>query len=170
VSFVLDLIYCTYKETPIRYSFFTQLYCNAEKEITKASNMYSIPTPFSNRKDLTPLLDELNTQADAVLASVFVIASVRLEYDEATEPEAKSNQAAVLREHGTTLETDLVIIKLKSEFITDERIEAWVDAASSAAKRHARKECLQRLTARLHNLEECVAGLENGLMGIGDGS
>jgi hypothetical protein len=53
--------------------------------------MYSIPTPFSNRKDLTPLLDELNTQADAVLASVFVIASVRLEYDEATEPEAKSN-------------------------------------------------------------------------------
>jgi hypothetical protein len=132
--------------------------------------MYSIPTSFSSVEDFTPLFDELNTQADAVLASVFVIANARLEYDEATEPESKSNYGTVLREHGTALETDLVIIKLNTEFITDERIEAWIDAASSAAEQHARKGCLQQLTAKLRNLEECMAELKNGLTNLEDGS
>jgi hypothetical protein len=170
IGFALNRICCTYKKTPIRYSFFTQLYPNSGEEITTATNMYSILTSFSKVEDLTPLLDELNTQADTVLASVFVTANVQLEHDETTETEAKSKQGTVLREHGTVLETGFVINKLNAEFITDERTEAWVDAASNAAERHARRECLQRFTAKLHNLEKCMAKLKDGLIGLEDGS
>jgi hypothetical protein len=91
------------------------------------------------------------------------MANVRLKYDEATELEAKSG-------YGTVLETDLIIIKLNAEFVTDERIEVWVDAASNATERHARRECLQRFTAKLHNLEKCMAKLKDGLIGLEDGS
>jgi hypothetical protein len=98
------------------------------------------------------------------------MANVRLKYDEATELEAKSGYGTVLREHGTVLETDLIIIKLNAEFVTDERIEVWVDAASNATERHARRECLQRFTAKLHNLEKCMAKLKDGLIGLEDGS
>jgi hypothetical protein len=130
--------------------------------------MYSIPTSFSDVEDLTPILDELNTQADAVLASIFVIANLRVKYEEAANPAAKSEYGVVLRELGTALETDLGIIKLNAELVTDERLEAWVDASSSAAERQARKECMQSLTAKLGNLKECVAELRGGLVGIDD--
>jgi hypothetical protein len=146
--------------------FLTHLYYIAERIIDTATDMYSIPTSFSNVEDLTPILDELNTQADAVLASIFVIANLRVNCEEATVPRTKGEYGVVLREHGTELETDLGIIKLNAELINDERLEAWVDAASSAAERQARKECLQSLTAKLGNLEECVAELRGGLVGV----
>jgi hypothetical protein len=38
--------------------------------MNKNTLVYPIPTSFSDVEDLAPLLHELNTQADAVLASI----------------------------------------------------------------------------------------------------
>ena len=125
--------------------------------------MTAIPTFFSNVDDLSPILDELTTQADAVLASVLVIQNVRNKYTNTTDPTERTEYATVLMEHGIALETDLGIIKLDAEFVTDERLEMWVDDAISAADRADRKRRLERLTEKMRSLEEEVSRFKNNM-------
>jgi hypothetical protein len=62
----------------------------------------------------------------------------------------------------------LGITKLNAELVTDELLEAWVDATNSAVEREARKGCLLTLTEKLRNLEESMAHLEKGLTEVDD--
>lgn len=126
------------------------------------------PTSFSNAEDLIPILDELATQADAVLASILVIENVRRKYAKTTDVIEKSEYATVIREHGIALETDLSIMKLNADFVPDERLEMWVDEALSAADRVNRKARLKQLTVKMRNLEEAMSGLKDGMAGVED--
>jgi hypothetical protein len=123
---------------------------------------------FSCKEHLAPLLQELDTQADAVLASVFVIQNVRQKYEKATNSEERSECATVLREHGVALETDLSIIKLNAELLSDEILETWIDAATSAAEKRLRKQQVQDLTTKMYNLEQTMADLEDEMLGGDD--
>ncbi|KAH7413654.1 hypothetical protein DE146DRAFT_749858 [Phaeosphaeria sp. MPI-PUGE-AT-0046c] len=125
--------------------------------------MTAIPTSFSNVEDLIHILDKLTTQADAVLASVFVVQNVRKKYTKTTDPTKKSEYATILREHGIALETDLGIIMLNAELVTDERLEVWVGEALSIADRADRNGRLERLTLKLRNLEEAMSYLKDGI-------
>jgi hypothetical protein len=123
--------------------------------------MTTITTSLSNVEDLTLVLDELTTQADAVLASVLVLQNVRKKHTNTTDPSERTEYATALREHGIALETDLGIIKLNAEFVTGERLEKWVDDAISAADRADRKFRLERLIERMRSLEEEVSRFKN---------
>jgi hypothetical protein len=123
---------------------------------------------FSCKEHLTLLLQELDTQADAVLASVFVIQNVRQKYEKATNAEEESECATVLREHGVALETDLSIIKLNAEFLSDEILETWIDAATSANEKRRRKQQVQDLTTKMYSLEQTMADLEDDMLGDDD--
>jgi hypothetical protein len=126
-----------------------------------------IPTSFFCANDL-PILDELDTQADAVLASVLVLKNLYGKYANSTDAAERSNIVVILREHGVALETDLGIIKLDAELITDERLETWVNGALVDAERTARKDSMNRLMMKMVDLEEAMAELREGMVGDGD--
>ncbi|KAF1918803.1 hypothetical protein BDU57DRAFT_468162 [Ampelomyces quisqualis] len=132
--------------------------------------MSTLPTTFAHHDDLTPLLDELATQASAVLASVFVVGNVHDKYIKETDPTKQSEYRIVLKEHGAALETDLSIIRLNAEFITDERLEEWVDVPGSAAGRAGRRLQLQALTEKMEGLQGAMAGLWDGVLSVEDNS
>jgi hypothetical protein len=113
-------------------------------------------------------MDELSTQASAVLASVFVVRNVHTKYTKATDPTEKSEYRVVLKEHGAALETDLAIIRLNAEFITNEQLEKWVDRAGSAAGRADRKARLQNLTEKMEALQEAMSDLRDGVLSFDD--
>tara|TARA_R110002003_G_scaffold534_9_gene20281 strand:+ start:5520 stop:5936 length:417 start_codon:yes stop_codon:yes gene_type:complete len=127
-----------------------------------------IPTSFSAADDLAILLDELNHQADAVLANVCILQDKSRKYEAASDPEARRLYAIVLREHGEALETDLGIIKLTAGLITDERLEAWIDEAAEAMEHDARAKRLEELMAKLQGLEAAMSELGSALVGEGD--
>jgi hypothetical protein len=115
------------------YSDISPLTHNPVVSLTPSNHtMNTASISFSCKEHLAPLLQELDTQADAVLASVSVIQNVRQEYEKATNSEERSECATVLREHGVALETDLSIIKLNAELLNDEILETWIDAATNA--------------------------------------
>lgn len=128
--------------------------------------MSTLSTPFAHHGDLTPVMDELITQASAVLASVYVVRNVHEKYMKLTDPTEKNEYRVVLREHGAALETDLSIIRLNADFITDERLEDWVRGADSASGRAARKAHLQILTEKMEELQEAMAGLWDGILSV----
>lgn len=66
------------------------------------------------------------------------------------------------------LETNLGIIKLNAELMTDERIETWVNRAMVDAERTARKDRIDRLMKKMAALEEAMAELSEGLVGDTD--
>jgi hypothetical protein len=127
-----------------------------------------IPMSFFRANDLLPILDELDTQADAVLASVLVLKNLYWKYAKSSDPAEQSDYAVILREHGVALETDLGIIKLDAELITDERLETWINGALVDAEMAARKDRLDRLMMKMVDLEEAMAELREGLVGDGD--
>lgn len=128
----------------------------------------TIPTAFFREHDLFPILHELDTQADAVLAGVLVLENLYNKHKKSTDVAERSDYAVVLREHGVALETDLGIIKLDAEHITDERLETWVNGALADAERTARKDRIDRLMKKMADLEEAMAELREGMVGDAD--
>jgi hypothetical protein len=112
-------------------------------------------------EDLAPLLGELNTQIDTVLANVFVLHNVHEKHKKTIDADEKRDCAVILRDHGAALETELAIIQLKSELVTDERCKAWIDAASSAAQRTRRKKQLEILTTKMQFVATAMVDLRN---------
>ena len=125
----------------------------------------AIPNSFSYVHDLEPILKELDTQADAVLANTFVLQNLYKKYADSTDTAGRRDYAVVLQEHGRALETDLGIIKLGAELITDERLAAWVKAAAEDAERQAREERLDKLMEKMADVEEAMVELREGLVG-----
>jgi hypothetical protein len=132
--------------------------------------MSTLSTPFAHHGDITPIMDELDTQASAVLASVCVVRNVHEKYMKATDPTERSEYRIVLREHAAALETDLSIIRLNADFITNERLEEWVRGAGSAMGRAARKAHFQSLTEKMEEVQEAMAGLWDNIMSVDDDS
>lgn len=126
--------------------------------------MSAIPTSFAPMDDLSVVLDELTTQAEAVQMHVHVVRSKHHAYKMTADPVEKNGYIVILREHGEALETDLGIIKLNAELITDERLAKWVAAARSAAEMQTRKKRLQVLTAETQSLESAMADLRERMV------
>jgi hypothetical protein len=79
--------------------------------------MNSIPTSFSLTQDLAPVFSQFNTQADAALASIFVIQDLHHKSAKTRDAVERSNYAVVLRDHGWAIETDISIIKRHVEML-----------------------------------------------------
>jgi hypothetical protein len=127
-----------------------------------------VPTSFSAADDLAILLDELDHQAEAVLANVCILQNKSRKYEANSGSEARRNYAIVLREHGKALETDLGIIKLTARLITGERLETWTNEAADFVECEARARCLEELVAKLQGLEAAISELGSGLVGEED--
>ncbi|KAF2827106.1 hypothetical protein CC86DRAFT_24136 [Ophiobolus disseminans] len=128
----------------------------------------TIPTAFSHANDLVPILKELDTQADVVLASIFMIQSLYQQHAKSRDTTQRSNLAVILREHRRALEADLGIIKLDAGFITDGQLETWVKAATNEAEKKAREKRLDSLMMKIANVEEAMTELREGMMGDKD--
>ncbi|KAF2023679.1 hypothetical protein EK21DRAFT_80318 [Setomelanomma holmii] len=127
--------------------------------------MSDIPTSFSNTGSVATIVDELDHQADAVLANICILQDKSHKYAAAFDLEARSNHAMVLREDGIALETDLGIIKLNAELITDDRLEAWTNTVASPVERGARIERLATVKEKLQSLELVMSDLRRGMVG-----
>jgi hypothetical protein len=127
--------------------------------------MNTIPTSFPSTDGLVTILDELTTQANAVLVSALVVQSAHAAYAKMAHAKDKEECATVLREHGLALETDLGSIYLNAELNGDERFEAWTGAAASAAEMQTRKEQFQTLRAKMQHLEDVMADVNREMMG-----
>jgi hypothetical protein len=132
---------------------------------TKTMTKNTIPTGFSRTNNLLPILNELDTQADAVLAIVLVLQGLHRKYANSSVPEECKEYAVVLLAHGEALETDLGIIRLDAGLITDARLEAWVNGATNDAEKKARKDKLDKLAKKIADVEEVIAELKEGFVG-----
>ncbi|KAH7079774.1 hypothetical protein FB567DRAFT_128990 [Paraphoma chrysanthemicola] len=127
-----------------------------------------IPTIFSNPETITTILKELDEQADAVLANVCILHDKTKKYAITTDEDVRSNYAIVLREHGEALETDLRIIRLNAELLTDDRLEAWVNDTTNDMGCEARAKTLDDLMSKLWRLEIATSKLKDELVGDED--
>jgi hypothetical protein len=132
---------------------------------TRTMTKNTIPTGFSHTNNLLPILNELDTQADAVLAIVLVLQGLHRKYANSSDPEERKEYAVVLLAHGEALETDLGIIRLDAGLITDARLEAWVNSAADDAEKKARKDKLDKLAGKMADVEEVMAELKEGFVG-----
>ncbi|KAH7071530.1 hypothetical protein BKA63DRAFT_395850, partial [Paraphoma chrysanthemicola] len=121
------------------------------------------PTFFSGPENITTLLEELDQQADAVLANAYILHDKTKKYAISTDKDVQSNYAVVLREHGEALETDLRIIKLNAELLTDDRLEAWVNGRANDMECEARAKTLDDLMAKLRRVEVAMSELKADL-------
>lgn len=130
----------------------------------------SIPTFFSSPETITTILKELDEQADGVLANVCILHDKTKKYAVSTDEDARSNYAVVLREHGEALETDLGIIRLNAELLTDDRLEVWVNDTTNDTGCEARAKTVDDLMSKLWRLEIATSKLKDELVGDEDAS
>jgi hypothetical protein len=128
--------------------------------------MSTIPSLFFPAHNLSIVIYELTTHAEAILADVLAIREEHHRYTTTTNTVKKKEFAVVLWAHGKALETDLGTIKLNAALITDERLADWVEAGASAAEIQARKKTLTTLTGKMQLLECMMADLKERMMSI----
>ncbi|KAJ4377486.1 hypothetical protein N0V83_000311 [Neocucurbitaria cava] len=116
--------------------------------------------------DFKQVLEELDLQADRVLASLVVLREMEMKFTNMTDTNDKREYAEIMRFQVGILEMDLGVIKLDAVLMTDEQISEWIESATDSVEKEKREDTTSGLLQKLEILQEEMTATKRDMVHV----